>query len=374
LPNFFVTRREFCHTSLALELFRPNSARLNGTAFVVVPPAHFAKTVTQERSMKKNLLKHWSNDDYQVLEQGVLLAEHGLVETGLFTDEALIKIFDSHPESHLTISTMGHDTNVFQWCEGHRNGASAETLLQLVRGGHLWINVRRILDFQPAYAKLVHDLYDELQYNNPRFRAIDRTANLLISSPDALVHYHVDVPVNMLWHIRGKKRVWVYPHFDHRFVSQKVMELVCAGELSEDVPYDAQFDKYALVYDVEPGQLLTWPQHTPHRVNNLDGLNVSLSTEHKNARAVRRINVHLANHFLRHQFGLPSKSTKVDGPVAHAKQALARSVRMFERLANRQQPQYIYPKTFVVDPAEPNGFRFLETENEFVAPHEQLVE
>ena len=324
--------------------------------------------------MTTNLLKNWDNDDFQALERGVLLAEHGLAETGLFTDEALVTILDSHPESALTISTMGHDTNVFEWFEGHRNNAAAETLLDLVRGGHLWINVRRILEFQPAHAKLVHDLYDELERNNPDFQAKQRTANLLISSPDALVHYHVDVPVNMLWHVRGRKRVWVYPHFDHRFVSQKVMELVCAGELSEDVPYDAGFDKYALVYDVQPGQLLTWPQHTPHRVTNLDGLNVSLSTEHKNARAIRRINVHLANHFLRHQLGLPSTSTMVDGPVAHAKQALARAVRLFEKLTHQEKEQYVYPKTFVVDPSEPNGVRFLESGETFVAPHEQLVE
>jgi hypothetical protein len=173
----------------------------------------------------------------------------------------------------------------------------------------------------------------------------------------------------MLWHIRGRKRVWVYPHFDHRFVSQKVMELVCSGDLSEDVPYDPEFDKYALVFDVEPGQLLTWPQHAPHRVTNLEGLNVSLSTEHKNARATRRINVHLANQILRNQCGFPSTSTDVDGVAAHVKQCLARAARMYAKFTDTEKEQFVYPHSFVVDPNEPNGIRVIDQDG-VLALHE----
>ena len=321
--------------------------------------------------MTTELLKDWTADDFNILEEGVLLARHWLQETGLFSDQALVKIIDSHPADCLHINTMGYDANQFAWREGDRNGVPADVLLDTVKRGHLWINVRNLLDHQPAHARIVNQLYDELEANSPHFTGIQRSANLLISSPTVLVHYHVDLPVNMLWHLRGTKRVWVYPHFDRRFVSQQVMEMVCSGEFSEDVPYDPEFDNYALVYDVQPGQLLTWPQHTPHRVTNLEGLNVSLSTEHKNARAIRRINVHLANQFLRRTFRLPCHSSSVDGPLAHLKQTVARSVRLRDRIVGKTRKQYTYPVSFKVDPSAEPGFTLLDVDKDaLVAPHE----
>jgi len=321
--------------------------------------------------MAHSLLANWTENDYQILERGVLLAKHRLVETGLFTDEALAKLFDTHPESFLQINTMGYDTTKFEWREGDRNGVSGKELLEALKTGHLWVNVRNLVDHQPEYAKVINRLFEELEKGNPYFKALQRSSNLLISSPDSLVHYHVDIPVNMLWHLRGRKRVWVYPHWDHRFVSQKVMEKVCAGEYSEDVPYHEEFETYSLVYDVEPGQMLTWPQHTPHRVTNIEGLCVSLSTEHKNPLANRRVNVHQANYFLRTKLGINCRSMEVDGPMAHVKQAIARGVRLASRITKKPVQHYTYPKSFVVDPSAPQGFRMLDVDEDILlAPHE----
>ena len=320
--------------------------------------------------MTASLLCDWSSDDFRILEKGVLNAKHRLAETGLFTDENLAKIIDAQPDEDLTISTMGHDTNTFEWREGDRNGVSGAVLLKMVREGHLWLNCRRMMINHPEFHDAVNQLYGELESKAPGFVANDRTANLLISSPDALVHYHMDMPVNMLWHVRGRKRVWVYPHFDHRFASQQVIEAVCSGEFTEDLPYDASFDRYALTFDVEPGQLLTWPQMAPHRVTNLEGLNVSLSTEHKNPTAVRRINLHLANQFLRRSLGFGHRSTNVNGPIAHVKQTLARAQRYAKKMFKNQKPQYIYPKSFLVDPDSPTGYRLVEGANDPIeSPH-----
>jgi hypothetical protein len=320
------------------------------------------------------LLANWKPEDFNTLEDGVLVARHNLGETGLFTDEALARLLDSHPPEDLSVNTMGVDPRHFDWREGDRNGVPGDVLIRLVRSGQLWINCRRMLDHHLAYADIVHELYDDLERHKPGFRAEDRSANLLISSPTAWVPYHVDMPVNMLWHIRGSKRVWVYPHFDTRFAPAEVIEKVCTGQWSEEIPYDTSFDRYALVFDAEPGQLITWPQLAPHRVRNLEGLNVSLSTEHKNARARRRLNVHTANHFLRARVGSGYGSIAVDGLGAHGKQLLARATRYAGKFAGKKKQQFVYPKTFVVDPQAPHGFRILQgKENVIVAPHEEIA-
>jgi hypothetical protein len=324
--------------------------------------------------MADSLLVDWQPQDFETLERGVIVGKHRIAETGLFTDDALAAILDSHPAEHLSINTMGKTKDKFDWREGDRNGVPGAELVQMVREGHLWINCRRMMSCQPAYAEVVNSLYDELEQNAAHFSAEDRTANLLISSPDAWVPYHVDMPVNMLWHVRGRKRVWVYPHFDKRFASGFVLEKVCYGEWSEEVPYDQDWDKYALVFDAEPGQLVTWPQLAPHRVENLEGLNVSLSTEHKNVRARRRLNVHTGNYILRKRFGKACSSIDIDGVAAHIKQFVARLDRYAGKLFGKEKEQWTYPITFVLDPSEPDGFRLLDTAGDAVLAAHEVVE
>jgi Cupin-like domain len=322
--------------------------------------------------MSRSFLAAWTPDQYRALEHEILLAPHRLHESGLFDDENLIRMLDRHPLRDLGINTMGESATRFEWREGDRNGVPSDVLLDLVRRGRLWINMRKLVLHHADCRAAIDAMYDELEWKSPGFKALQRTANLLISSPGALVHYHLDVPVNMLWHIRGEKRVWVYP-LDRRFVSQQYIEGVCAGEYSEDLPYDESFDQHARVFDVRPGQMLTWPQNTPHRVTNLQGMNVSLSTEHTNQRALRQLNVHAANQFLRRTCGLPRRSTSVDGPTAHMKQALSRVVRRFNKL--KRKPPTMgnqYPVTFKVDPAAPLGFSLLDAALEHEARAEPV--
>lgn len=315
--------------------------------------------------MPQRFLPDWTAEQYRALENEILLAPHLLHESGLFDDENLIRMLDKHPLADLGINTMGYSHTKFEWREGDRNGVPSDILLELVKRGRLWINLRKVLVHHPEVKEAVDSIYDELEQKAPPFKAEQRSANLLISSPGALVHYHLDTPVNMLWHIRGMKRVWVYS-LDPKLVSQENIEGIFSGEFAEDLPYENWYDDYATVFDVKPGQMLTWPQNTPHRVTNLEGMNVSLSTEHKNARALRRGNVHLANQFLRRTFGLPCRSTAVDGLGAHFKQAVIRAARRLPGAKTEPKKRGIdYPVSFRVDPDAPLGFTLLDAEQEF---------
>ena len=320
-------------------------------------------------------LVDWTPDQFSNIEEEIMTARHNLHQGSLFSDAGLIKMFDSHPEADMDICTMGDTNTKFEWRDGDRNGVSSEVLLELLYKGRLWINLRNVLSHHNDVRDAIHSMYDQIEANKPGFQAATRSANLLISSPGALVHYHMDVPVNMLWHIRGTKRVWVYPPFDTRFAAQDIVEKICAAEMVEDAPFESHFDDSAKVFDVQPGQLLTWPQLTPHRVENTgNSLHISLSTEHKNARAIRRINVHLANQFLRRTFGLPCRSFAVEGPVAHMKQAMIRAVRRIRTVKGPDKPKKnVYAKTFKVDPTSPTGVTLLENAGGPLTPEEQAA-
>jgi hypothetical protein len=267
----------------------------------------------------------WPDD--QLLQDHVVRARHRLLETQLFTDEKLIELFDQHDPDELLVYRMGedhHNLDDFQF--GSRGKLTASQLLDAVRDGKLWLNIINLTDHHVLFDELVNNIYDELEKKVPKFKARNRSANLLVSSPNAQVYYHADAPLNMLWHLRGEKRVWVYPG-DEQFAPREWVEMIFTRESDDDLPYDPDFDQYSTAYDLGPGDMLTWPQNVPHRVENLSGLNVSLTTEHYTPEAMKKRMTYLSNHYLRRWFGLPTTDVALEGPRAVMKRTIFRVAR-----------------------------------------------
>jgi hypothetical protein len=310
--------------------------------------------------MNARLLENWTPEQAARMEQTIFVAQHRLHMLDLFDDDRLIDLLDRHPRSDLGINTMGDDpARRADWQEGRAGNLDAEELLEAARTGRIWLNVRRVMDHHHQYAELVLALYDELERNCPGLKTFNHSANLLISSPSAQVYYHLDCPANMLWHIRGRKRVWAYP-LEAGLVSDETIEGVLCGEKSEELAYRPEWDKLATAHDLEPGEMITWPQHTPHRVVNTDGLNVSLSTEHMTPRAVRRNNVFLANRHFRKLLGGSWRRTELDGWRPAVKEFALRLARRLPPIAPAPSACYKYPITFEVDLDAPNCVRPLE--------------
>ncbi|MCC9605042.1 cupin-like domain-containing protein [Blastopirellula sp. JC732] len=299
----------------------------------------------------------WNKNLHQ-METEVVTTTHRLVETGLFDDEHLVRILDTHPRDALNVNTMGTDeTDRRDWKEGDASKLNGEQLLQATKEGRLWLNIRNMLTHHREYADLINSIYDELETKVTGFHALERSANLLVSSPTAIVYYHLDIPINMLWHLRGKKRAYVYPPNDERFVTQSTIEDVICGESYEELHFDPKFDESAFVAELEPGQMVTWPQNTPHRVTNVEGLNVSLTTEHKTPKAIRRIKLFRANRFFRHQCGYQNLSTTTEGVGYGMKMAAFTFVKAYRKLFKKQSGNYAYPVTFELDPMNPTKVR-----------------
>lgn len=302
--------------------------------------------------MADEVLADWTSTQASALGREVLLARHQLADWDLFSDAGLIRTFEAHPRETFQVWWMGRDKIEREWQQGDPGDLSGDQLLQAVRQGRLWFNILRVQDHHPAYRDLLNQIYDELEARCPGFRTLYRSMNLLVSAADAMVFYHADSPLNMLWHLRGRKRVWVYPPGDPRFAPQEELERIYAQEVQEDLPYREEFDQHAEVFDLEPGDIVTWPQNTPHRIENLSGLNVSLSTEHYTPEARRRQNVYLANLYFRRRFGLPFRSTAIHGAWPFMKTNAFRVARKARLLPIRPIAP---PMTFRVDPSAPGA-------------------
>jgi hypothetical protein len=313
------------------------------------------------------LLKKWTDEQIEQMRGAIFVAEHRLAELPLFKDDELIRILDQHPRKDLGVNTMGSDpARRSDWQEGDAGDLDGKSLLEITKRGRLWLNVRRVMDHHPEFHNIVNTLYDELETLCGE-GMFNRSANLLISSPTAMVYYHLDCPANMLWHIRGEKRVWAYP-LESGIVSPETIEAVLTGEASEELAFRPEYDAKAKVVDLKPGQMITWPQHTPHRVVNTSGLNVSLSTEHMTQRALRKNNVYLANRHFRRMLGRGFTSTRIEGPAAALKEAAIRIVRRLPVVGPKPPQGFKYPVTFQVNPRVPTGVRPLDVSRPAVTP------
>lgn len=253
---------------------------------------------------------------------------HRLADNPLFGDAALIELLDRMPRERLyAFSTGTNPERVEDNRAAVHAGVSGAQLLQAVRRGRLWLNATRVDLADPRYRDVIHKLYVELAAQIPGFAPESTQGTLLISSPQALVYYHADGPASVLWHVRGRKRVWVYPALHAGYMQRELLEDIFAGVRHEYLPYTRDYDDGAQIFDLAPGQWIAWPQNAPHRVTNLDDVNVSLSTEYFTAASRRRFQVYVANRFLRTRLGLSGLSAREDGAVAVAKTLVQRGAR-----------------------------------------------
>jgi hypothetical protein len=273
-------------------------------------------------------LVSWGSRECDLHDREPFTTRHCLHETSLFSDEALAALIDRYPRERLQVFTMGtNPLDNTQWAPVDTTGVSGADMLRAAAAGRLWVKLMRIDVVDKEYAKLMERAYEQIWSQYPGIKRSYLRPLLLISSPKALVYYHADAYPTMLWHIRGSKRMWVYPAADPRFIEPELMEKIYAGEIDEEVPFDADYDKHAVYFDLMPGDLITWPLNAPHRIVNHDSVNVSVSVQYATDRGEKRALLHQANRFLRSKLGLPIRSTRDEGLIALSKTAAFRIAR-----------------------------------------------
>ena len=279
---------------------------------------------------------------------------HSLTDTGLFSDDALADLIDRTPRGDYAVSTMdptSHDPKTRR--EGVIDGLAGRDVVDAIRNGHIWLNLRNVADNVPAFRELLDGIYAELEARLPGQHFFKQKMTILISSPSVRVGYHCDVPGQTLWQVRGRKRVWVYPN-KAPFLPQDGLERILLGEAHEvSLRYEAAFDDHAEVIDLEPGRMVTWPHNAPHRIVNYDCLNVSVTTEHWTPELRNAYAVNYANGLLRRSFGLKRLSQDARRVGSLPKVALAAAHKLTGLQKGRRHKPTI---DFRVDPAAPGGF------------------
>jgi len=297
-----------------------------------------------------SLILDWTPEKGRALTRETLGFAHNLHERPLFTDEGLTEVLDRYPRERLGVFTMGRDPVAWTtWRRGSAGELNGAQLLEAAKAGRIWLNLRETNLYLPEYARLCDEIFAEKAAHSPGLRTFKRDLGLLISSADAQVFYHLDVPLVSLWQIRGVKKVWVYPVADP-YVPEEALERIVLRETAEQFEFDPAWDDGAQLHELTPGRMVTWKQNAPHRIENGPMLNVSLSIEFMTPEALMRANVIYANGVLRQRVGGRPKIQGGFSPAAVAKLAVARSAKALN--LHKPNPR-VLPQTFQLDAAQP---------------------
>lgn len=307
-----------------------------------------------------SMLTDWSDSHSQAFQKEVLTFGHDLERTGLFTDEALIALLEKHPSEHLDVCSMSDEPDPKypnQFLTGDFRGVPGEVLLAAAKAGRIWINVRKAMNIHPQYTKILDQMYGGLSRETGK-KTYNAKGGILISSPISQTPYHFDKTETILWHVRGEKRLYVYPQ-TQEFIADQDYEAIITNDLIDDLPYEASFDKAATIVDLQPGQAITWPLNSPHRVDN-SSYCVSVTTEYSTRESgIKNANM-IANAALRNKFG-GAPSYLSDGTIKrYAKSAMGVALRRLGFVNKSDTPDMV---TFKIDP----------TVKGFVAPTDPFV-
>ena len=260
------------------------------------------------------MLKNWSKEHSDKFSKETILYGHGLAETGLFTDDALIKLMNKHPVDQMDVCSMTENPDPQypnEFITGDFRGVPAATLLDAAKAGRVFINLRKAMNIHEEYKVLLDQMFGELA-EKTGFAGFKPKGGILISSPISQTPYHFDKTETILWHIRGKKRIYIYP-MTQDFIADKDYETVALSHRIDDLPYNESFDAAAGIYDLGPGEAISWPLNAPHRVDN-GSFCVSVTTEYSTRECVIKNNNMIANAALRRKFGLSPQYDK-DGKI-----------------------------------------------------------
>lgn len=293
-----------------------------------------------------SIFTDWAEQHGRLWGNQPVRVKHRLNESPLFTMEGLAALIDAYPREHYSLIEMGALGQRKLWREGDIGDLTGAEVIEAIARGRMWLNLRRVAHVDRRYREVVSGIFGELAERVPGFASTDETIGILISSPNAQVYYHADLPGQSLWQIHGAKRVYVYPATSPFLEPQHLEDIALYG-VEVNMPYESWYDEHARCFEFKAGEMLNWPLNAPHRIENLDCLNVSMTMEYWTESYKRAQVVNVANGLLRHRFGRTPRSRETAGLTFWGKRVAQRLLR--DSPALKRERKALRPISFRLD-------------------------
>lgn len=277
-------------------------------------------------------LLHMDPDAFQSdFDRRPFTIKHSLIDHPLLALPSLIELSRRLPESNIRYN-RGDIPAGQQIYTAPKTDLSIEETIRRIEECRSWM-VIRFVEQDPIYRELLDQCLDEIQPLSDSITPgmFKREGFIFITSPGSVTPFHADPEHNFLLQIRGKKTASLFDVSDRTIVSEEALENYSSGE-----PFKGEFkDEYqqkALVFDLNPGDGLHFPQNWPHWVKNGDEVSISFSITFRSARSERTSIIYNVNHSLRQHGFKPTpygKSPLKDAAKFHAFRAARRAKKLF---------------------------------------------
>jgi len=293
------------------------------------------------------MLIDWTTGHTARFQNEAITFGHDIAASGLFTDDALLALMEKHPMDQMDVCTMNENPDPAfpnNFLTGDFRDVPVATLLEAAKAGRVFINLRNAMNIHPEYTAVLDQMFDALS-EKTGFENFKAKGSILISSPISQTPYHFDKTETVLWHVRGEKRIYIYPK-TQAFIADKDYEIAAVSDRIDDLPYEPSFDESAVAYDLQPGRAISWPLNAPHRVDN-SSFCVSVTTEYSTRECVIKNNNMVANSALRNAFGF-TPSYDQDGLLKRfAKTGMGVALRRIGYIKRNDVPDMV---GFKIDP------------------------
>ena len=223
---------------------------------------------------------------------------HRLAGDKRFTLEALVGLAGRLPAASIEYNAgdlpVGQDPALTP-----SNGLSPEETIRRIETCRSWLvlkNVEQDPDYAAALEDCLAEIADAAAATGGRMEK--KLGFIFISSPGAVTPFHMDPEHNILLQLRGTKEFHLYPA-DAGIVSDETHERYHAGAQHRNLQHKTEFDAFAAVHALAPGDALYVPVKAPHWVKVGPAPSVSFSVTWRSRASLDEASLRLANRWVR---------------------------------------------------------------------------
>lgn len=223
---------------------------------------------------------------------------HRLSDHPLFGMDQLLELSKRLPEKSVEYNAgdlpIGQDPKTTP-----RNGLSAQETIQRISTCRSWLFMRNV-EQDPIYEALLDSCLSEIRaLTEPLDPGMhEKEGFIIISSPNSVTPFHIDIEHNFLLQIRGSKYFYIWSRDDREVLQEEDIEKFYRGA-HRNIPYKDEFEKRGQCFELNPGDGLHSPVTCPHWVKNGSEVSVSFSVTFRTPRSHKRGHVYMMNSLLR---------------------------------------------------------------------------
>src|SRR5262245_60899826 len=165
------------------------------------PPTRWV--AARSAAMTGRIFSTWDDTHSELWGHQPIRLEHQMHRFPAFSSDELARLIETYPRESYNLIKTGAKGSSKVWREGDIGGLSGRQVVDAISHGGLWLNMRDVDTVDSRFRELIERMFEEVGEKVPGFAVSNHQAGILVSSPDAQVYYHADLPGQWLIQIAG---------------------------------------------------------------------------------------------------------------------------------------------------------------------------